>query len=665
VADARSRVELIVDAVKALNPLRKVKNETRQLEKAVKDAQNGIRRFDRSLDRAGKTAKRTQGPIDGLTKAVGKLGLAFSVFEGLKFVILKTAELEKQTKSLEVLTGSLEEAKDIISELQSFAAITPFTSSELIEQAKRLKAFGIDTKNLVDVTKRLGDVAGATGADLGGIATAFGQIQAKGRLQGEELLQLQERGVDIAGVLREEYKLSADEFRKALESGRIGADAVNFALIKLTETGGKYANGAISQSTTLAGKFSTLVDNIESIARVIGGVLTPALGGALDILNQNLAALNAFIKLQGDAALVGAKLKLALPGGDVQDLQEVISVLQALPKVAGNEKLASELRLVGKDTLDFLAEYGRRLPEALRPQNYQDALRAAKQLMKVQAEITKPQPSTKPPALLAPRTTGQPKKSPLERQREQLASVLQAERDRASLASALNAEEERAFQLNIDLANIKRQFPELTNQELKPLIEATIQTYERVEASEALKKSNKDRADAEARALKEQQQEAQRLEQIYGQLGQTIATGVTDMLMAAVDGTKSLAEVASNMLKNLANQLLQVAVNTALFSLFPGSSLFKGLPRFADGGSISGGKPSIVGERGPELFMPGRSGSIIPNNAMGGNNIVVNVDATGSNVQGNGNQAKALGSAIGAAVRAELINQQRPGGLLA
>ena len=40
------------------------------------------------------------------------------------------------------------------------------------------------------MTKRLGDVAGATGADLGGIATAFGQITAKGRLQGEELLQL-------------------------------------------------------------------------------------------------------------------------------------------------------------------------------------------------------------------------------------------------------------------------------------------------------------------------------------------------------------------------------------------------------------------------------------------------------------------------------------------
>ena len=50
--------------------------------------------------------------------------------------------------------------------------------------------------------------------------------------------------------------------------------------------------------------------------------------------------------------------------------------------------------------------------------------------------------------------------------------------------------------------------------------------------------------------------------------------------------------------------------------------------------------------------------------ATGGSNVVVNVDASGSQVQGDGNQAKMLGSAIGAAVQAELVKQSRPGGLL-
>ena len=110
---------------------------------------------------------------------------AYALVNATKFVFFKTAELETQTRSLKVLTGSMETAKSVVKELQEFGNVTPFTSTELIETAKRLKAFGVDTEKLVDTTKRLGDVAGATGAKLDGVATAYGQIQAKGRLQGE------------------------------------------------------------------------------------------------------------------------------------------------------------------------------------------------------------------------------------------------------------------------------------------------------------------------------------------------------------------------------------------------------------------------------------------------------------------------------------------------
>jgi phage-related minor tail protein len=85
----------------------------------------------------------------------------------------------------------------------------------------------------------------------------------------------------------------------------------------------------------------------------------------------------------------------------------------------------------------------------------------------------------------------------------------------------------------------------------------------------------------------------------------------------------------------------------------------------ASGGTAMGGKTYLVGERGPELFTPGRTGSVAPNNALGGSNIVVNVDATGTQVQGDQPNANKLGEALGAAVRAELLRQKRPGGLLA
>ena len=98
-----------------------------------------------------------------------------------------------------------------------------------------------------------------------------------------------------------------------------------------------------------------------------------------------------------------------------------------------------------------------------------------------------------------------------------------------------------------------------------------------------------------------------------------------------------------------------------------GPGFFSGamIPGFANGGNPPVGRPSIVGERGPELFVPRTAGTIIPNNAMGSANVTVNVDASGSSVEGNADQASQLGKAIGIAVQQELIKQKRPGGLLA
>ena len=87
----------------------------------------------------------------------------------------------------------------------------------------------------------------------------------------------------------------------------------------------------------------------------------------------------------------------------------------------------------------------------------------------------------------------------------------------------------------------------------------------------------------------------------------------------------------------------------------------------ANGGSVMSGKSYLVGERGPELFTPSRSGMIMPNNTLSGGstNIVVNVDATGSSVEGDDQGGEELGKVLSVAIQSELIKQKRPGGLLA
>ena len=102
------------------------------------------------------------------------------------------------------------------------------------------------------------------------------------------------------------------------------------------------------------------------------------------------------------------------------------------------------------------------------------------------------------------------------------------------------------------------------------------------------------------------------------------------------------------------------------FNISPSLNRVRGTAFKAQGGPVKGGGSYIVGERGPEMFSPGVSGMITPNHALGGStNIVVNVDASGSSVEGDEQQGRELGLLISSAVQSEIIQQQRPGGLLA
>ena len=152
----------------------------------------------------------------------------------------------------------------------------------------------------------------------------------------------------------------------------------------------------------------------------------------------------------------------------------------------------------------------------------------------------------------------------------------------------------------------------------------------------------------------------------FDALRQTVATDLADGIQGLIRGTNTLNQVMNNVL----DKMIDAAFNMAFFgnaggSLIPGSGLFGSIFR-ANGGPVKGGNSYVVGERGPEMFTPGVSGTITPNHALGGSTtVVVNVDASGSNVQGDEEQGRELGRLISVAVQSEILQQKRPGGLLA
>lgn len=209
--------------------------------------------------------------------------------------------------------------------------------------------------------------------------------------------------------------------------------------------------------------------------------------------------------------------------------------------------------------------------------------------------------------------------------------------------------------------------------------------------------------------LKEELKELTNIGNIVVKGADSIGAAFSTAFQEVVSGSKSAQQALADMFRSVADdflrmaaeiiakQLIMIALQTLLKALggaassssttppttLPGSATQTGsglningvdqginLDKAANGGPVKSGNPYIIGERGPELFVPRSNGRIVPNGRFGGGgggdvNVVVNVDAKGSNAQGSDRDAKALGSAIGIAVRSELVKQKRPGGLLA
>ena len=239
---------------------------------------------------------------------------------------------------------------------------------------------------------------------------------------------------------------------------------------------------------------------------------------------------------------------------------------------------------------------------------------------------------------------------------------VQGLRDRVLIARQETEQGKRQQQLLNEIAALTRIRTEENAHLVDQAIKLTGELFYQEEQERTNAKAAKDRADAAEKALRAQQAEAQRLNQLFGGIGQTISTGIVDALMNAQNATQALG----GMLEQVGKQLLQLGVNTALKALFPGAGLFGGLLGFANGGRPPVGRPSVVGERGPELFVPDRAGTILPNGVgMGSTTITVNVDASETSADASSGSGAQLGKAIGLAVQQELLKQKRPGGLLA
>ena len=307
--------------------------------------------FVSDIAKAKSSLGSMSGEFDGSTKSAD--GFTGAVFKGTfaadalmrgitavggaaKDAFGELITLQNARQSFEVLTGSADNASKVMADLAAYAKATPFEFNQIAGATKTLLGFGSTVDNVGGQIRQIGDIAGATGGDVGNIALVFGQVQAQGRLMGQDFLQLINNGVALGDVLAKKLGVPASEVKKKIEEGAVTFDVFSAAVTEATGVGGKYFGGADKLAQTLSGRISTLKDNFTAMVGTLVGVdfstgivtaggafdrLSNAAKGVNDWISANEETINKVAGVIGGAFLTAIDTAVAAIGGVVTGIQ--------------------------------------------------------------------------------------------------------------------------------------------------------------------------------------------------------------------------------------------------------------------------------------------------------------------------------------------------------
>ena len=284
---------------------------------ANREAQRGIELEQKRQQEIAKTAAKVQSDlVRGFEKAnshAGKLnstvqdlkslflqgGLVFGAQQFAMSIITTGGEMEKQHIALQSILGDIQNANTMFNQIKELALNSPFTFSELNRDVKQLAAYGVEYDQLYDTTKRLADMSSGLGVGFDRIALAFGQVQARGWLDGKELRQIAYAGIPLLNKLSEFYSkqegrnVSTSEIKTRISNREVSFDDVKSIFWQMTDAGGQFYNMQQVLSETLLGRYNKLKDAWEimlaefaSGESIVGKFFKTALDGATALVQS-------------------------------------------------------------------------------------------------------------------------------------------------------------------------------------------------------------------------------------------------------------------------------------------------------------------------------------------------------------------------------------------
>lgn len=249
----------------------------------------------RGFEKANSHAGKLNSTVQDLKSLFLQGGLVFGAQQFAMSIITTGGEMEKQHIALQSILGDMQNANTMFNQIKELALNSPFTFSELNRDIKQLAAYGVEYDQLYDTTKRLADMSSGLGVSFDRIALAFGQVQARGWLDGKELRQIAYAGIPLLEKLSEFYSkqegrnVSTSEIKTRISSRDVSFDDVKSIFWQMTDAGGQFYNMQQVLSETLLGRYNKLKDAWEIMLadfangkNIIGGTFK----GILDVVTN-------------------------------------------------------------------------------------------------------------------------------------------------------------------------------------------------------------------------------------------------------------------------------------------------------------------------------------------------------------------------------------------
>lgn len=279
-----------------------------------------------AFESARKSASGINSTVQDLKNLFLQGGIVYGVKQFAESIIQTGGEMEKQHIALQSILGDMQNADIMFNNIKELALKSPFTFSELNRDVKQLAAYGVEYEQLYDTTKRLADISAGLGVSFERIALAFGQVQARGWLDGKELRQISYAGIPILNKLSEYYskkegqKVSTSDVKKRISNREVDFSDVKQIFWDMTDAGGQFFNMQEVLSETLLGRYNKLKDAWEIMLAdfakgdsIVGGTFKTIIGLVTSLV-QNINTIGpALMAVFGTVAL--KKGMTALGGG--------------------------------------------------------------------------------------------------------------------------------------------------------------------------------------------------------------------------------------------------------------------------------------------------------------------------------------------------------------